>query len=248
MTETSAETKRAWARDCGQRYWPINSSVVELLCPRVQSASGAAICTNYLPAWAADLGVDGKLLAYQAFSCIDPETPEWARTDWLLVAWHMLAGSEEREHEAKHGPILSYATRLPARMRPLFERAWVNRIFLFLRRWAAHQRGQTEEELFGPVPRPSIALTHDVDAISLTPEIRAKQVVFQAANSIRSALRGDFSRMAARWRDAVRFAFSGGDFRTLELVRAMERQAGLTSTLHFYGGPPGISRLGPVGW
>jgi hypothetical protein len=194
-----------------------------------------------LPEWASDIAVNGSLLGY-ANTLLPGDEEPWRRCDWLAVAWHMLSGSVERDFEKRHGAILSYSFRLPRETHGLFERAWVNRIFLFLRRWAAHESGIPEEALFGPLPPAEIVLTHDVDAIALTAEIRLKQSAFQILNAGRALSRANVTGTFSRLGDALRYGFSHGDFRTLSLIRQMEEAAGLRSRLHFYGGAPGIKR------
>lgn len=244
---SSDARRRAWVLASGTRYWPRGSEAIAALpmatVPLADAAPGALTFID-LPEWAADLGIDGRLLAFA--DCLsDGEGERWRRCDWLAAAWHMLTGSHEREHEQRHGPILSYSFRLPGTLQPMFEHAWVNRIFLFLRRWAARESAEREASLFGPLPRASIVLTHDIDAVRLTPEIRLKQTVFQLVNALRSSVRGRWSVAARRVGDAGRFAFSRGDFRTLARVRDMERAAGVRSILHLYGGPPGFRRGSP---
>jgi hypothetical protein len=244
----SSSRSRQWTLDCGARYWPAgHQAIAGLPVPVIDAHPGAdpAFRQIALPDWAADLGVDGRLLAFDCVVARDDATPDWQRCDWIANAFHMLAGSSERAHEQIHGPVLSYAFRLPRTFDPVYQRAWVNRIFLFLRRWAAHQAGQPEEAVFGHLPQAQIRLTHDVDAVRLTPEIRLKQTAFQFANAARAMVRGDFPFTRARLGDARRYAFSAGDFRTFARVRDMERSAGLRSTLHFYGGPAGVRRLTP---
>lgn len=196
-----------------------------------------------LPPWASELGVEGSLLVYSG--CLRErraDEEDWERCDWLATAGHMLMGTAERQHEASQGPILSYSFRLPSAHRPMFEHAWVNRIFLFLRRWAAGAAGKAEAEIFGARPSASILLTHDVDAVDLTPEIRIKQGAFQLANAGRAIAGGRLDESWSRLRGGARFALARADFRTLARLREMERDAGLTSVLHLYGGRPGIRR------
>lgn len=248
MTDADATAaRRAWVLACGGRYWPDGAEhVAALPMPEAPiSREPGALVRIALPDWAADIGVDGALLACSGELVDGPQPEAWQRCDWIAAAWHMLAGSHERAFEARHGPALSYAFRLPAEMQPLFERAWANRIFLFLRRWAARAAGCSEEAIFGPRPAPSIVLTHDVDAVRLTPEIRAKQTGFQLANGARAVLGGHFATAGRRLRDAGRFAFGAADLHTLAQVRDMERAAGLRSILHFYGGRPGLRRGSP---
>lgn len=247
MSAAPADPRRAWVIDCGTRYWPDNASAIATLpmpaLPLDDQPDGAPIFVD-LPDWAADLGIDGRLLAFAGCVAIG-DGPPWQRCDWLAVAWHMLTASAERAHETAHGPILSYALRLPAELGPVFERAWVNRIFLFLRRRAARQAVKDETELFGPLPRAEIMLTHDIDAISLTPEIRAKQAAFQLLNAVRAGLSGRLSHAGRLFGAAARFGFARADLKTLALVRDMERAAGLRSLFHFYGGRPGFARGSP---
>ncbi|MBO6719067.1 MAG: hypothetical protein JJ913_14010 [Rhizobiaceae bacterium] len=213
--------------------------------PLGDDVPGELICVK-VPDWAGDIAVDGNLLAYSGCLSGDPSArSDWRRFDWIAVAWHMLNGTSERAHEQRNGPVLSYAFRLPEELHLLFDRAWANRIFLFLRRWAAREERMSEEQLFGTVPKAEIVLTHDVDAIRLTPEIRLKQTAFQLANALRSATHARFLQAGVRLVDAARFAFSPGDLRTIGRIREMEQAAGLRSVFHFYGGPAGWARRTP---
>ncbi|WP_299866614.1 hypothetical protein [uncultured Hoeflea sp.] len=245
---SETDSSRRWTLDCGMRYWPSgHEAVARLPFPIVDADPGAEPALHHiaLPDWAADLGVDGRLLVFASTLSPVEGKPDWQCCDWIANAFYMLAGSPERAHERLHGPILSYSFRLPRTLDPLYQHAWVNRSFLFLRRWAAREAGLSEEAVFGPLPRAQILLTHDVDAIRLTPEIRFKQTAFQLTNAARATARGDGSLIRARLRDARRYAFSSGDFRTFGRVRDMERSAGIRSTLHFYGGRAGLGRRSP---
>src|SRR5262249_16881179 len=162
------------------------------------------------------------------------------------AAWHYLTGACERAHERAHGPIHSYASRLSNCDLRQVERAWVNRIFLFLRRWAARNADSDEERLFGTLPDAEIILTHDVDAIRKTPEIRLKQSAFHVWNCMRAAMRGDMAKTVGTLGCRPRFLANGADPGTFAEVRALEERAGLRSTLHFYAGPPGLQRRSPL--
>lgn len=239
---------RRWVLECGQRYWRVNSDKITAL-PLRPSAAGATVDENLryivLPNWAEDIGVNGKLLVFESSINLDGRGEEWERCDWVATAFHMLSSSLEKQFEAEGGSNLSYAFRLPHHLSPLFDRAWVNRIFLFLRRWAAHLSGVPEEALFGKMPKGIIHLTHDLDAIRLTPEIRMKQTVFQLINSTRAVAARKMNVAAQRLRDASRYLFASGELPTLRRLSAMERAADVSSLLHVYGGPPGFRRLSP---
>ena len=240
----SDKIKREWVITCGQRYWPANVRLITALpIPELplDPPPGPLVQID-TPAWAEDIAVNGTLLAYK--SCLAPSATHssWKHCDWLAVAWHMLNGSAERLHELNEGPILSFSFRLPKASSLLYDHAWVNRIFLFLRRWAARERNIPDYELFGALPTATVELTHDVDAVTLTPEIRCKQTIFQLVNSARAFARRDIHASAQKLAIGARLAFHSGDFKTLQLVRDLEWAAGLRSTLHFYGGLPGLSR------
>ena len=242
-----SEAERTWVLASGERYWPGRAKEIAAL-PLSQagwSEEGDLQLTRVaLPEWAADIAVDGSLVAL-AGSVAPRDGETWMRCNWLATAFHFLAGTLERAYEVRHGPALSYAFRLPVHLSPLFDRAWVNRIFLFLRRWAARQHGRPEAEMFGPLPLPSIIITHDVDAIRLTPEIRLKQTLFQLVHAGRSLIGGCMPASGGQLAAALRFAGTRGDLRTLARVRQMEQHAGLRSIFHFYGGPGGLARRSP---
>lgn len=245
---TNDDLKRTWLLTCGSRYFDglgvARVSALPMPCIGL-SGLGHAFLQVELPAWARDLGVGGRLMV-DAASVMAGEGEPWRRCDWLAAAFSHLTGAFERRQEEAEGPIRSYAFRLKNAPPGLFDRAWANRIFLFLRRWAAQEAGMAEAGLFGKLPAADIVLTHDVDAIRKTPEIRLKQGAFHAWNAARSAIGGkpdDAFRGAA---DGIRFAVRGGPIETLAEVRALERERGLRSVLHFYAGPPGLQRVHPV--
>lgn len=178
-----------------------------------------------LPDWAADLVPGGKpgLFVPAAAGAGD-----WRSVDWWQAAALLLGSAFERRREAREGPLHSYAFRLGAEHAPAFDHAWVNRIVLFLRRWWAVANGQPEEQAFGPVPRAVVHLTHDVDAISKTLAIRAKQTAFCLYNR--------------RFADAARFLLGPADYWQFEHILALEDRAGRRSLWNLYGGKGGWLR------
>ncbi|MDD5092191.1 MAG: hypothetical protein PHQ23_14915, partial [Candidatus Wallbacteria bacterium] len=170
----------------GLRYWSEGADFVAAL-PVVECGSNPGFATERisLPSWAADLGVGSppSLLVYEGLVRRSPGEP-WQNCDWWQTAYAMLSCFQEREFERLHGPVHSNFRRLQGIDRQLFEHAWVNRIMLFLRRWAARTQQKSEEELFGPLPEPEIIVTHDIDAIRKTVPLRVKQGGLQVLDAL----------------------------------------------------------------
>ena len=235
-------------RQCA-RYWPYGAEPLGLLpMPALDLAETEPLppaCRLVaLPEWAADTGVDGALLAPE--HCAD--APAWNRVDWPLAGAWFLHSLAERAHEKLHGPIHSYAFRLRGWRKSMWERAWANRIALFLRRWTARESGRSEESLFGPLPQAEIIMTFDVDAIGLTPQIRLKQGVFNLLNAIRAAAGCRFGtgmRLAGK---AFRFFLGPGEVWPLSAAARMCAQKGLRAVFTIPGLPGGSFRENPKRW
>ena len=231
---TATDSAAAWVVACGERYWPGRAAPISALAmPRRRMAGSAGHRLVMLPDWARDLGVGGALLVNDAAIAPGPE-PEFFRCDWLAACFFHLTGA------AESGRTDSYSA-LTADPR-LFDHAWVNRIFLLLRRMAARHAGQQEEALFGPLPQARIHLTHDVDAIIKTLEVRCKQTAFHLFNTARALTRLQFRRAVKTFAQAIRFAVTTPAYGNFALVRRLEEEHGLRSIFHFYGGPAGRKR------
>jgi hypothetical protein len=189
-----------------------------------------------LPDWAAEFGVEGCLLVPAECLAEGPK-PAWQRTDWLTAAGWYLDAMAERSYEQRHGPIHSYALRLKDWDERLWQHAWVNRMALFLRRWAAREHNANEIDLLGPLPDAEIILTHDVDAIDKTSAIRFKQSVFHCINAARAMAHVKPTAAARKLAKACSFAFEAADYWRLEEIIRLEQRAGLRSVFHLYAGP-----------
>ena len=242
MNGSAADIRKRYLAAELRRYWVRGEDVVlrlavpeappletEPLPPRLRVVA--------LPQWASDRGVDGGLLVAEQF--IVPGAGEtWQRVDWWGAAHWYLCGVAERDHERARGPIHSYSLRLRGWDPRMWERAWVNRIALFLRRRAARELEQDETRLFGTLPAPEILLTHDVDAIRKTAAIRLKQSAFHACNALRFAVRGRPGAAVERLAAAFRFFFGAADYWHFDEVRRVEEQARIRSCFYVYGGDP----------
>jgi hypothetical protein len=226
---TAALAARARILDAARVYWENDADLLAML--PIPAASGPAreilppvVESVPLPEWAADVGVTGALCV-PAWTVGPGESAAWTRCDWWQAAAWFLDGAAERAYEERHGPIGSYSARLAGWDSRLWDRAWVNRIAMFLRRWAA-RAGRRDEEVLGPFPRPRLTMTHDLDAVTKTLAIRAKQSAFTAVNILRLLGRGD-----ARF---VRFAVSTPSYNLLR--RAADLGEGRRGVIYVFAG------------
>jgi hypothetical protein len=235
-TAATPHPERGYLLQAGERYWPRGRDALqELPIPRVGAYSGAYERVP-LPGWAAGLGPGQprSLLVDSARLASGAGEPH-ERCDWWGAAWDLLTGVAEQRAEERRGPVHSYALRtgLPVE---LFERAWVNWILLFLRRWAARAQGRPEEEVFGPLPEASIDLTHDVDAVDKTRAIRVKRAAFSTVNLARLTLRGRLRGALAQVGDLRRGLRGSDDYWCFDEIRALEEEHDVRSTFHVYAG------------
>jgi hypothetical protein len=242
MNASAGEIRKRYIATQLRRYWARGEHAVLRLevppsAPRESELFPPRLATVALPEWASDVAVAGGLLVAEQFVVPGSEEP-WRRVDWWAASYWYLCGVAEQRHEHANGPIHSYSLRLGGWDPRMWERAWVNRIALFLRRWAAREMRQDERDLFGPVPAAEILVTHDVDAIRKTTAIRLKQSAFNALNALRFAARGKPEAALANLGSAVRFFFSSPDYWHFEEIQEAEEQAQLKSCFYVYGGDP----------
>lgn len=222
------------------RYWPNDSTFIESLPVQQRGlenpiAGPLRLIEIKLPKWAANCGVDGMLLVPQEAVADSVPNPElWQHTNWWLAAFLLLEGWHERVWELQHGPIHSYSFRLKGWDERAWQHAWVNRIALFLRMWASHITGDWVIDRIGPLTKPDIQMTHDVDAVVKTLPIRLKQGAFNLFNATRSLSRGQFRQTGARLSQAMRFLLGQENWWTFGQLQQWEADAGIQAIYHFH--------------
>ncbi|MCC7487977.1 MAG: hypothetical protein IT529_23675 [Burkholderiales bacterium] len=239
MSEAGEARKRYLARQLA-RYWPrAADALLDLPVASAPEAPAEPLPPEFtvvsLPHWTADAAVEGGLLVPRRFAGAG-SGERWRATDWWGAADWYLNGAAECAHERAHGPVHSYSFRLEGWDARMWERAWVNRIALFLRRWAARERQAAEDTLLGPLPEAEILLTHDVDAVDKTAAIRFKQTAFHGYNALRLAARGRARAAGRKLAAAARFLFTTPDYRSFDTIAAAESARGVTSWFFVYGG------------
>ena len=189
-----------------------------------------------LPEWAYDCGVKGQILIPMEWE------NTWNNIPWLHVVYWMIHAYPERCWEKQFGCINSYSIRLKNWDERLWQHAWVNRIALFLRRWAAHVQNKNESDLFGPLPKAELILTHDVDATKKTGAIRLKQAVFNCYNAGRLLRKGQYNEAGRKLVHAFRFLVSSSDYMNIPQILKLEMTYNVRSVFHFYAGKTGYRR------
>jgi len=225
-----------------QRYWPKNRTAIDTLPVRQSSSQNdikipLRLQSIQLPTWARSWGVDGVILVPEELIPADRKTADpslWRDIDWFYAAFLLLEGWHERLWEAKKGPIHSYSYRLKGWDERVWQHAWVNRIGLFLREWAAHLEKVSPESLFGSLPQVEIQMTHDVDAVKKTIAIRLKQGVFTGMNAIRALLHGYLTEALQLSQKSLKLLFGQNNWWKFEELLAAEKSANIRSIFHFY--------------
>jgi hypothetical protein len=224
------------------RYWPENSQVIAELPINTEETNLSIqlplrLTVVKLPEWANDACVDGELLipAELLSNCSNNyHADRWLTVDWFCAAFLMLEAWHERVWEVEHGSIHSYSFRLSGWDDRFWRRAWVNRIALFLRLWAAHNQNKAPEILFGPLPNSKVLMTHDVDAVQKTLAIRFKQGAFTSINALRLLARGKLKESLQRLHQALRFIFGQEDWWKFDELLAIEAEAEIQAVFHFH--------------
>lgn len=229
------EAIRNHVREALSRYWPhkpLEPSIFPVLGARPVSISGPLRLVNIsLPSWALAYGVQGTLLV-PAEACEGGN--DWQRVDWWLAVFLLLECWHERTLELNRGSIHSYSFRLEGWDVRVWEYAWVNRIALFMRAWAANEQGKVAADLFGPLPSSEVLMTHDVDATAKSVPIRLKQGAFNLLNAGRHLVHAEPEKALGKLALAMRFLFSREDWWTFDTLLGEERRAGIRAHFHFY--------------
>jgi hypothetical protein len=227
------------------QYWPDNTQIIEKVpiahknIPKNEELPPQGVMVE-IPEWANDIAIDGGLLVPKWAS--NQASKSWMDTDWVAVCFWYINNIAERAYEEKHGPIHSYSLRLKGWDNRFWEHAWVNRIALFLRRWASYINKRTEEELFGRLPKPEILITHDVDAVKKTMAIRFKQTAFHCFNAFRALFKLKPTLAFRKFHSAIKFFFSRDDYWCFEKIKDIEINNEIRSHFNFYAGPTGHKR------
>jgi len=202
----------------------IDLTEVEDIIPRMTQVK--------LPEWGQLCGVDGHFLVPEYLA----GDGSWEKVDWIHTCFWFMNGLAEREFEQQNGPIHSFSYKLKGWDSRIWDHAWGNRIALFLREWAAHEKNLPADELFGELPEPNIILTHDVDAVSKTLAIRFKQTAFHIFNCLRNLKELRLKKSGKSLVKAIRFLIAFDDYWQFEKIIRFEEKHGIKSHFNFFAG------------
>lgn len=226
----------------GHTYWPKGVTYIDSL--PVSSSDNSVngekksieMAMIGLPSWALDISADGGLLVPKLSISKQTSCRPWEKVDWFFAAFWFLSGSAERQIENNSGPIHSYSYRLRDYDQRIWQRAWVNRIFLFLRRWSAKINGFSEDDVLGKLPKFKIHLTHDVDAVEKTLPVRIKQTTFLLFNGIKALRNRQYKTFSIFLLKGIKFAFLPCNYWCFEHIQKLEETFHFKSCFHFYAG------------
>jgi len=185
-----------------------------------------------LPSWAGDCGVGGRILV--PIEALESGSRDWQSTDWWLAAFLLLEGWHERVFEVRNGPIHSYSFRLKNWDTRAWENAWVNHIAMFLRRWTSRTTGLSENFLLGNLPKSQLIMTHDVDALTKTLQIRIKQGALKALSLLRQRKFEPYSSRFWGVRELQEFLFGDDEWNCIGELIQLAEQRGIVSIFNFH--------------
>ena len=231
------EHARGYLLETGAGYWAKNQKLIEMLpVSRSSNSTENVFVSIPLPDWAADLGVNAPASLLVDTSCIiDGDEPEWKRCDWWRAAICHLMGSKERGHENQYGSAHSSASKLAPSV-GLYDHAWVNRIFMFLRRWAARIAREPEDTMFGPAPMPKLYLEHDVDYLTKTIPHRLKRLVVDFKSTVAGGTWLSATDILGRCKKSVLMAVLPANYDCLEEMAQLEERFNVRSRFYLYAG------------
>ena len=189
-----------------------------------------------LPLWANGIGISSENYILIPSYCCTKSVDEasWEDCDWFTAAFSLMTGETEEWFELNNGCIHSYSSKLPSWFHPAFERAWVNRIFLFLRRWYAVKNNIDETAVFGPVPIARLYLTHDVDAVSKTNILKMKRISLDIFNSLHLLKRKRFNDVVEKLRKTWRYSVRGNTYDYFDHIMRLEKKHSRSSIFFIY--------------
>lgn len=167
------------------------------------------------------------------------EDPEYALPfDIFRNAFVFLSRLEEYQAAKAGTPTHSYQARHPRKDKSSFGVPVVDHLFAVLRELVGRHWPYLE---FAPPPA-RLELSHDVDYVSKTAQLRIKQTAFNAFNTLRALVRGGVAGRAMR---TLSFLLSNPSYDCFDYWTAFEDNLGVRSVFYVYARAGGRS---PRAW
>jgi hypothetical protein len=189
-----------------------------------------------LPDWGAKAGVEGKILVPE--ECLTKKNADWSEVDWFLAIFLLLESCHERTWELQKFNIKSYSIRLRKWDTRAWDYAWVNRIGIFLLLWS-----DKNIELNNIGRNYDLKMSHDVDAITKTFQLRLKQGIFNLFNSVRKFK--SLKDLKVNLKKNLYFFIGNTELNHIWHTLSIEKEYGLISTFNLYSKIP---LRGPKSW
>jgi hypothetical protein len=189
-----------------------------------------------LPDWGAKAGVEGKILVPE--ECLTKKNANWSEVDWYLAIFLLLESCHERTWELQKFNIKSYSIRLRKWDTRAWDYAWVNRIGIFLLLWS-----DKNFELNNIGRNYDLKMSHDVDAITKTFQLRLKQGIFNLFNSVRKFK--NLKDLKVNLKKNLYFFIRNTELNNIWYTLSIEKEYGLKSTFNLYSKLP---LRGPKSW
>ena len=151
-----------------------------------------------------------------------------ANYDLLWNAFVQLSRLEEYRSEVNGHKILSYSGRHPRKDKDSFYKPWVNIYFNRLENIITDNFPELE---FGNGVQSRIELSHDLDYIKKTIQLRLKQTAFNGYNVLKAIGKNNFGECLKK---TASFLFSNPSYWCFEFWEEIESNAETSSTFYIY--------------
>ncbi len=165
--------------------------------------------------------------------------------DIFYNAFVHLSRLEEWETERKGKFIHSYSFNHPRKKKRIWNIPVVNYLFNELEKKIQEKYPAIT---FGSREKPVIELSHDVDYIQKTGQLRIKQSLFHFFNGGKFLLRGNFHQSISKFKSSVDFAYRTSDYWCFDYWTELENKLNIKSTYYFFARTGSQSAFNPKRW
>ncbi len=193
-----------------------------------EPGNGPTICNRYRADPVVGLKeLEEDFYIYNQSECTDPGF--LAGYDILWNAFLLLTRYEEYASEKKGKYINSYCFNHPRKNKDTFDIPMVNRLFQKLEGLIS---GQFQGLAFGPGQKPQIELSHDLDYIRKTVQLRIKQTAMNGWNTAMSLARP--RSFAGNLNRTFRYLFSSPSYWHFDYWTGLESSYNMSSVFYVY--------------